>query len=133
GRASWIARGARCISTAQFTASTTLQKICQQAVASGADDPPAMRRDQRVDGAPQFTERAMCAGLVLAHQAAEADDVRVQNGSEFSFPRAACWDISHRPPHRYTSRRKGRTSRTRLTPPLTMRIIFGSAHNNEKS
>ena len=62
------------------------RKIRQQAVARRADDPPAMRRDQRVNGAAQLAERPMRAGLVLAHQPAEADHVRMQNSREFSFP-----------------------------------------------
>jgi hypothetical protein len=50
-----IARAARCISIAQFSAYDDARKICQQAVARRADDPSAMRRDQRVDSAAQFT------------------------------------------------------------------------------
>ena len=63
------------------------RKIRQQAVARGADDPPAMRRDQRVDGAAEPSERLMRARLILAHQAAETDHIRMQNGGEFPLPR----------------------------------------------
>ena len=64
------------------------RKIRQQAVACGADDPSAMGRDQRIDGAAELAERSMRAGLILAHQAAETDHIRMQNGGEFPFPRA---------------------------------------------
>src|SRR5690242_3709622 len=52
-----------------------------------------MRRDQRVYGAAQFTEGTMSAGLILAHQPAETDDIRVKNRGEFPpsrrrFPRS---------------------------------------------
>ena len=47
------------------------RKIRQQAVARGADDPPVMRRDQRVDRAAQPSERLMRTRFILAHQAAE--------------------------------------------------------------
>jgi hypothetical protein len=39
----------------------------------------------------------MRAGLVLAHQAAETDHIRVQNGGELTFPRAGFQNFSHRP------------------------------------
>src|SRR5467141_4783233 len=65
------------------------RKIRQQAVTCGADDPSAMRRDQRVDGAAELAERSMRAGLILAHQAAEPDHIRMQNGREFPFPRGS--------------------------------------------
>ena len=45
-----------------------------------------MGRDQRVDGAAELAERSMRAGLILAHQAAETDYIRVQNGGEFPLP-----------------------------------------------
>ncbi len=64
------------------------RKIRQQAVAGGADDPPPMRRDQRVDGAAELAERPMRAGLVLAHQTAEPDHVRMQNGGELARARS---------------------------------------------
>ena len=73
------------------------RKIRQQAVACGADDPPAMRRDQRVDGAAQLAERSMRAGLILAHQPAETDHIRMQDGGEFPLPRAGFEDFGHRP------------------------------------
>ena len=57
-------------------------KIRQQAVSRGADDPPAMRRDQRIDGGAQLAQRPMRAGLVLAHQAAEPRDIGMQDGGE---------------------------------------------------
>ena len=62
------------------------RKIRQQAVARRADDPSAMCRDQRVDCAAEFTERSMRTGFVLAHQAAETDHIRMQNGGEFPVP-----------------------------------------------
>jgi len=39
----------------------------------------------------------MRAGFILAHQAAETDHVRMQNGGEFPFPGAGFEDFSHRP------------------------------------
>ena len=62
------------------------RKIRQQAVACGADDPSAMRRDQRVDSAAEPSECLMRTRLILAHQAAEADHIRMQNGGEFPLP-----------------------------------------------
>ena len=62
------------------------RKIRQHAVARRADDPPAMRRDQRVDGAAQLAERLMRACLILAHQPAETDHIRMQDGGEFPLP-----------------------------------------------
>jgi len=47
--------------------------------------------------AAELAERSMRACLVLAHQAAEADHIRVQNGGEFPLPRAGLEDFSHRP------------------------------------
>src|SRR3954447_389615 len=47
-----------------------------------------MCRNQRVDGAPEFAKRLMRPRLVLAHQPAETNHVRVQNGGEFPSPRA---------------------------------------------
>jgi hypothetical protein len=41
------------------------RKIGQQAVARGSDNPPAMRRDQRVEGAAELAERSVRAGLIL--------------------------------------------------------------------
>ena len=73
------------------------RKIRQQAVACGTDDPPAMRRDQRVDRTAEFAERLMRTRFILAHQSAETDYVRVQDGGEFPFPRAGFQDFSHRP------------------------------------
>ncbi len=64
------------------------RKIRQQAVAGGADDSPPMRRDQRVDGPAELAERPMRAGLVLAHQAAEPDDIGMQNRGELALARA---------------------------------------------
>ncbi len=63
------------------------RKVRQEAVAGGADDPPAMRRDQRVDRAAQLAERSMRAGLILAHQPAETGHIRMQDGGEFPLPR----------------------------------------------
>jgi hypothetical protein len=37
----------------------------------------------------------MRSRLILAHQPAEADYIRVQNGSEFSLPRAGLEDLGH--------------------------------------
>jgi hypothetical protein len=73
------------------------RKIRQKAVARGADDPPAMPCDQRVDGAAQGAQGLMRACLILPHQAAEADDIRVQDRGEFPLPRAGFEDFSHPP------------------------------------
>jgi hypothetical protein len=51
------------------------RKIRQQAVAGRADDPPAVRHDQRVDRAAELPQRSMRAGLILTHQPAETDDI----------------------------------------------------------
>jgi hypothetical protein len=45
--------------------------------AGSADDPPAMRGYQRVDGAAQIAQRAMRAALVHSRKPAEADDIGV--------------------------------------------------------
>jgi hypothetical protein len=63
------------------------RKIRQQAVSCGTDDPPATRRNQRVDSAAQLAERSMRAGLIFAHQPAETDHIGMQNGGELPFPR----------------------------------------------
>ena len=47
-----------------------------------------MSRDQRVDGAAELAERLMRAGLILAHQPAETDHVRMQDGGELPLPRS---------------------------------------------
>ena len=44
-----------------------------------------MRRDQRVDGAAELAERLMRARLILAHQPAEPDHVRMQNRGELAL------------------------------------------------
>jgi hypothetical protein len=53
--------------------------------------------DQRVDGAAELAQRLMRACFILAHQAAETDHIRLQNGGQFPLPRAAIEDLSHRP------------------------------------
>ena len=73
------------------------RKIRQQAVAGRTDDPSAVRRDQRVDGAAELAQRLMRAGLILSHQPAETDHIRVQDGGEFPLPRAGFEDFGHRP------------------------------------
>jgi len=73
------------------------RKIRQHAITCGADDPSAMRRDQRVDGAPQFAKYAMRTGLIFAHQPTETGHIGVQDGGEFSLPRARFENFSHRP------------------------------------
>src|SRR5262249_42593889 len=55
-------------------------KTREEAVARRANDPPAVRRDQRVDSTAELAEPSMRARFVLAHQAAEADDICMQNG-----------------------------------------------------
>jgi hypothetical protein len=50
-----IEREARCIFDGTVQRIDNTRKISQHAVACGADDPSAMRRDQRVDGAPELT------------------------------------------------------------------------------
>src|SRR5438105_7806194 len=55
------------------------RKVRQQAVRCRADDPSAMRRDQRVDCHAENAERSMGADLILAHQPAEADHIRMQD------------------------------------------------------
>src|SRR6516162_10269134 len=62
------------------------RKIRQQAVTGRADDPSAVRGDQRVDGAAQFAESLMRAGLILAHKPAETGHIGVQDGRELSLP-----------------------------------------------
>ena len=89
------------------------RKICQQAVARGANDPSAMRRDQWVDSAAQLTEGTMGASLVLPHQTAETNYIRVQNGSKLALPKGRVQDISHRRPHYQASGLKAGTSRMR--------------------
>ena len=73
------------------------RKIRQQAVACRADDPPAMCCDQRVDGAAELAERLMRPCLILAHQPAETDHIRMQDRGKFPFPRAGFEDFGHRP------------------------------------
>jgi len=60
--------------------------------------------NQRVDGAPKLTEHSMCARFVQAHQAAETDYIRVQNGGEFPFPTAESQNLSHRSPENKAGR-----------------------------
>jgi hypothetical protein len=72
-------------------------KIRQQAVSGGADDSPPMRCDQRVDGAAQLPERSMRAGLVLAHQPAEPDHIRMQNGGELPLLEVGFEGFGHPP------------------------------------
>jgi len=57
------------------------REIGQQAVARRADNPPAMSRDQRVKCSAEVTERSMSARFILAHEPAEPDHIRVQDGS----------------------------------------------------
>jgi hypothetical protein len=56
-----------------------------------------MGGDQWVDGAAKLSEHSMRARFVQAHQAAETDHIRVQNGGELPFPRAGVQNFSHRP------------------------------------
>jgi hypothetical protein len=77
-----IARAARCISIAQFSASTTLEKSASKLSPAVPALGPPMRGDQRVDSTAQLTERSMRARLILAHQTAETDHIRVQNGGQ---------------------------------------------------
>ena len=51
--------------------------------------------DQRINSAAELTERTMRACLILAHQAAEADHIRVQNSGEFPLPGAGFEDLGH--------------------------------------
>ena len=53
------------------------RKIRQQAVARRADYPATLRRDQRVDRAAELIQRSMRPGLILAHQPAETDHIRM--------------------------------------------------------
>jgi len=92
-----IAREARCISTAQFTASTTLEKSASKLSPAVPDDPPAMCRDQRVDSAAELAKRPMRAFLILSHPASETDQIRLQNGGKFPLPSARFEDLGHRP------------------------------------
>jgi hypothetical protein len=61
------------------------QKIRQHAVACRADNPPAMRCDQRVDGRAQLIQGTMRAGLILTHEPAKTGYVGMQDGCELSF------------------------------------------------
>src|SRR6516164_5351230 len=65
------------------------RKIRQQAVTGRADDPSAVRSDQRVDGAAQFTQGLVGTRLVFAHQPAETGYIRVQNCGELPLPRSS--------------------------------------------
>jgi hypothetical protein len=56
-----------------------------------------MRRDNRVDSAAELAEHSMCPRFILAHQPAETDYIRVQNGGEFPLPKAGLKDYGHRP------------------------------------
>ena len=51
-------------------------EIRQHTVPCGADDPPAMGSNQRVESTAKLAQRAMCAGFILAHQTAEPDRPR---------------------------------------------------------
>src|SRR5215469_388343 len=62
------------------------RKIREDAVACRADDPPAMRSDQRVDGAAELAQRLVRPHLILAHQPAEPDHVSMQDGGELPLP-----------------------------------------------
>ena len=74
------------------------RKIRQQAVACGAHDPSASRRDQWVDSAAELSKCVVRTRLILAHQAAESDHIGMQYGGKFSLPRGNIlrglrWDI----------------------------------------
>jgi hypothetical protein len=59
--------------------------------------------DQRVDGAAKLTERSMRACFVLAHQTAETNHIRMQDGGELPVPTTDFQDLSHRWPERKAS------------------------------
>jgi hypothetical protein len=44
--------------------------------------------DQRVDGAAELAECLMRACLILSHEPAETDHIRMQDRGKFPFPRA---------------------------------------------
>jgi hypothetical protein len=76
----------RCNSTAQRSASTTLEKFDEEAVAGGLDDAALVLGDHRVDqlaaDRPQPRERTF---LVGADQPAVARDIRRENGRQSAF------------------------------------------------
>jgi hypothetical protein len=57
------------------------RKIGQQAVARRADNPPSMSSDQGVDGMAELAKRFVRSRFILAHEPAEPDHIRVQDGS----------------------------------------------------
>src|SRR5271165_2554935 len=82
-----------------------------------------MCRDQRVDGAAELAERLMRARLVLAHQPAETDHIRVQDGGEFPLPRAGFEDFGHQPSNDEPNIGAS-AHRQHLTTPQATRIIM---------
>ena len=96
------------------------REIRQQAIPCRADDPTAMRDDQRVDGAAELAQRLMRARLILAHQAAEPHHIRMQNGGEFPIPRGGCARRRRRVIE------QGAHHRCVLTSPLTTSILLYS-------
>jgi hypothetical protein len=59
------------------------RKISQQAIARGADDPPILRKYQRVDRLAQTSKRLMRTGIILAHETAESDHIGMQDRGKF--------------------------------------------------
>ena len=96
-------------------------EIRQQAVARRADDPPVMRRNQRVDGAAELAQRLMGACFILAHQPAETDHIRMQDGGQFPLPRTVFEDFGHRPSKNGPKIGASARSPMRLTPPRATR------------
>ena len=62
------------------------RKIRQNAIACRADNPPAMRCNQRVDGGAELAQGLMRTGLILTHQPAEPGYIGMQDGGELPLP-----------------------------------------------
>ena len=74
------------MSTAHSTASTTLAKLGEKAVAHQLEDYAAMRRDRRLDKfSPARLEPLERSRLVQLHQPAVAGDVGGEDGGELPF------------------------------------------------
>ena len=80
------ARDARCISTAQLSASTTLEKSASTLSPAVPTIRPPCAAISGSTARAELAESLMRAGLILAHQPAEPDHIRMQDGGEFSLP-----------------------------------------------
>jgi hypothetical protein len=71
------------------------RKIREHAVACRSDDPPVMRRDQRVDGPAELAKRLMRARFILAGQPAVPDHVRMKDRGELALAGGGFQDTGH--------------------------------------